>query len=70
MTIFLSGLVLLPFSNQYCEEIPEDELMNKLLKEVLKSSNYKFYAVIGGKETVGRGLIKFIVKPCRTSKEG
>jgi CRISPR-associated protein Cmr4 len=82
-TVFLGGFIAaVPKKNKYCaiargtepeegsDVVLEDaarELVCKLL-ERLQQKNSTFYAVIGGKETIGRGLIKFIIpQQCSTS---
>ena len=64
-TLFLGGAVLLDVANDYCRSlgVSDDKLIDKLLKAlepVEERDNLGvFYVTIGGKETVGRGLIKF-----------
>ncbi|ABM80565.1 type III-B CRISPR module RAMP protein Cmr4 [Hyperthermus butylicus] len=72
-TIFLSGFIAaLPKKNTYCKHVngiesgvikDSGDLKNLITKlaEKLKKTNNVFYAIIGGKETVGRGLIKFTI---------
>jgi len=57
-TIFITGAVDTGFRNDYC--VDSQDLISKL-KEVLKPRNGVFYVTIGGKETVGRGMIKFTI---------
>ncbi len=80
-TIFLSGFIALtPRKNKYCcEALKRDSnciLASKndvgtLLKELLNilgSDNCTTYAIIGGKETIGKGILRLSLKPCKTSK--
>jgi len=70
-TIFLGGFIV-PNprrKNKYCEEYSkickEGKALDPLntLIEVL-GGNCETYAVIGGKETIGRGLIRLVLYPC------
>ena len=83
-TIFLSGFIALtPRKNRYCcEALKDDEsgdcvltskedvekLLGKFL-DILGSDNCTTYAIIGGKETIGKGVLRLSLKPCKTSKD-
>ena len=83
-TVFLSGFIALtPRKNKYCCEALEDnesgdcvltskedveKLLGKFL-DVLGSDNCTTYAIIGGKETIGKGVLRLSLKPCKTSKD-
>jgi len=62
-TVFVSGLIVLPFTNEYCRGVVGDdpkEVMEKLVSTVFGAQQRRvFYVVVGGKETIGKGLIKF-----------
>jgi len=64
-TIFISGLVVNYISNKYCGEVLGEDYMNKdnlvsivykKLKGMLGEDEFMFF--VGGKESIGRGLIK------------
>ena len=71
-TVFLGGfIVTTPKKNKYCkagEIIADKESINDLLLQFrtrLQEINCTTYAIIGGKETIGRGLIKLRLYPCQ-----
>ncbi len=58
-TIFVLGMVETPMRNKYCEGI--DNPVNKLI-EILGLGNGITYITIGGKESIGKGILK-LLKP-------
>jgi len=78
-TVFLSGfLALTPRKNPYCCKyigtnnscVVEEKDSDKLLREfinILGAKDCTAYAVIGGKETIGKGLLRLILTPCDKS---
>jgi CRISPR-associated protein Cmr4 len=69
-TIFLGGLVALtPKKNTYCGNniVSTDAAEEKISEFIDKMARggCTTYAVIGGKETIGRGLLKLLLYPCR-----
>jgi len=62
-TVFLTAVIDTGFTNEYCKEIGVNDAqaaLDALKTEVLKATNGVFYVIVGGKETVGKGLIKFV----------
>ena len=76
-TVFLSGfLAITPRKNPYCcqylnkdsdgclvDEVDASKLLSDFIK-ALGSDDCTVYAVIGGKETIGKGLLRLILAPC------
>lgn len=69
-TVFIGGIIALPTENEYCrkycsESSVSEKVLERLLDEfksrVLKAENDVVYFVVGGKETIGKGLIKAIL---------
>ena len=71
--IFVSGLLVTPVKNKFCEKTSMetgkivDEIAGKL-ENVLGGS--VFYFTVGGKETVGKGLVKVRVHGLESGREG
>ncbi len=61
-TLFIGGLIEMDVNNYYCDQSRIDKPIEKLLEILNSTSNKSFYVTIGGKETVGKGLIKFTYK--------
>ncbi len=59
-TVFATGVVDTCYRNRYCEALGGDPV--EMLWEAVRKDGNRFYAVVGGKETVGRGMIKFVVE--------
>jgi len=67
-TVFIGGLLVTPTNNKFCEDYDlgfgnnVDNLVAKtanMLRDILGGS--QFYFIVGGKETVGKGLVKTYV---------
>ncbi len=69
-SIFLGGFIAtLPKKNRYCTEGFVDEetakrKVNEFLKKLAARAGCTAYAIVGGKETIGKGLLKLITIPC------
>ncbi len=61
-TVFLTAVIDTGFKNEYCDKANVDDPLGELRKKVLKEKDKdgRFYVIVGGKETVGKGLIKFV----------
>ncbi|HIC99090.1 MAG TPA: type III-B CRISPR module RAMP protein Cmr4 [Pyrodictiaceae archaeon] len=69
-TLFIGGLIATNYSNEYCTKLCNGKrcsdgdahnLLEKFKSEVLKVSNNIAYMLVGGKETIGKGLVKLYV---------
>jgi len=72
-TVFIGGVIALPLENKYCRKYYEGKVTSKSMdllleqilddfkREVLEAKENTVYFVVGGKETIGRGLIKAVV---------
>ena len=81
-TVFLSGFIALtPRRNRYCcgsdKEadkciIVDDEQVEKLLMDFVRligGDDCTAYAIVGGKETIGKGMLLLKLRPCRRGDE-
>ena len=69
-TLFIGGLTVTGYSNEYCTKLCnkkrcEDRdacnLLEDFKSKALKVSNNVAYMIVGGKETIGKGLVKLYV---------
>ena len=69
-TLFIGGLTITGYSNEYCTKLCNNRrcgdkdacnLLEDFKSEALKVSNNVAYMIVGGKETIGKGLVKLYV---------
>lgn len=75
-TVFLGGFAItVPKRNRYCcsssdecKSILDENTIIEKFRKIMYEQQCQTYAIIGGKETVGRGLLKLLLHPCETQK--
>lgn len=69
-TLFIGGLTVTGYSNVYCTKLCNNRtcedgdihnVLERFKNKVLKVSNNVAYMIVGGKETIGKGLVKLYI---------